>query len=200
MAVRGRSEPIKPHYGYPPFVLTYPPPPAGPPVGKVVYVRAKVDDRERGARARVGKVIRGRYPPFVYPNANGYVDVSDSLVYGLTITDELKFGLEITDSRLDGVTPMAYDIGDVVKLQSVTFTNEAGTATDPTTVLLEIEFPDGSERQLTYAAGELTRVSAGRFRYDHTITQAGRHTYRYAGTGTVVAAEEAAFVVKSSVF
>jgi hypothetical protein len=65
MAIRGRSEPIKPHYGYPPFVLQYPLPPA--PVGKTVAVRPAKDDRQRGARQ--GHVWLGRHPPFVlsYP-------------------------------------------------------------------------------------------------------------------------------------
>lgn len=180
--------------GMPPFTLPDPPPPLAP--------KPFLAGPSRAHLRRHGKPLDPHYgwPPFVYPTARGYVDVTDALVYGLTITDSLVYGLTITDSRLSGITPMAYDIGDVVKLESNTFTNEAGTATDPTTVTLEIEFPNGSEIALTYAAGDLTRVSAGRFRYDLDVTMSGRHTYNFRGTGAIKAAEEAQFVVKQTNF
>lgn len=125
--------------------------------------------------------------------------VTDSVVYGCTVTDDDAYGCTVSDATLAGNTPMAYDIGDVARL-SVAFANSAGAATDPTTVTLKLELPDGTEKTLTYALAEITKDSTGNYHYDHTITLAGRHTYKYLGTGTVVAAEEAAFVVKSSVF
>jgi hypothetical protein len=78
----------------------------------------------------------------------------------------------------------------------------AGAATDPTTVTLTIERPDGT--LLVYgwpasgANGTLTRESAGRFYIDVTYDLAGNWEYRLEGTGAVVAAEEGRVKVSRS--
>lgn len=90
-----------------------------------------------------------------------------------------------------------YEVGDIARL-SVTFTDINGTPTDPTTVSLLIQTPDNN--QTTVSSGSITRVSAGLYYYDYTITQAGTptvpdHLYRYTGTGAITAVIESRFTV-----
>jgi hypothetical protein len=92
-----------------------------------------------------------------------------------------------------------YDIGDTVRL-SAAFANIAGTATDPTTVTLRV-----TSRSLTtvytYAAGQITRASAGNYYYDLAITSDhGRWSYRWEATGAVATAEEGELYVRRSRF
>lgn len=88
------------------------------------------------------------------------------------------------------MTTTAYDIGDVKRCQC-TFTNLAGTATNPTTVALTIREPDGVETAV--AQGSMTNSGTGVWHYDYTISKAGRHVERWVGTGTVAVAEAAEF-------
>lgn len=86
-----------------------------------------------------------------------------------------------------------YDVGDKIRL-SVTFTS-GSTPTDPTTVAVKIKEPDG-----TITSATPTKDDAGDYHYDWSIVQSGRHWYRFEGTGAVVAAAEADFMVRESEF
>lgn len=89
----------------------------------------------------------------------------------------------------------AYDIGDLVELQC-TFRNDAGVATNPSTVSLRVKEPDGTTT--TYAQGTLTNGSAGVWTKNVTPDQSGTWYYRFIGTGAVAQEEEGAFYVRPS--
>ena len=121
---------------------------------------------------------------------SGMVSVSAAAVYGVALSDATVYGLTITDTDArTGVTPVAYDIGDVVRY-SAAFTNNAGAAADPTAVKLKLLSPLGNRIDLTYAAGEVQKDSTGNYHYDLTLTEDGDWWYKYEGTGAIIAAEE----------
>jgi hypothetical protein len=91
-----------------------------------------------------------------------------------------------------------YDIGDKVRI-SCAFTS-AGVATDPTAIVCKVKKPDGTITTATYALSQVSKASTGNYYYDFTIDQVGSHWYRFAGTGTVVAAAEGEFLVRKSEF
>jgi hypothetical protein len=93
-----------------------------------------------------------------------------------------------------------YAYGSTVRISTATAFTVGGVATDPTTVTLKIEEPDGTEVSYTYAAAQITRASAGSYYKDVTVDQAGTHTYRWVGTGAVAAVDEDSFYVLASVF
>lgn len=76
---------------------------------------------------------------------------------------------------------MIYPTQSVARL-SVSFTSSAGTLTDPTTVTLTITLPDAST-----SSPAVTKDSTGKYHYDYTVVQTGRHVYRFQGTGAVIA-------------
>jgi hypothetical protein len=83
-----------------------------------------------------------------------------------------------------------YDIGDKRRL-TVTFTNSAGTDTDPTAVIFKIRLPDGTVTSYTYGTdAELVKSATGIYYVDWTIAAGGRHSWRFEGTGTVTQAAE----------
>ena len=93
-----------------------------------------------------------------------------------------------------------YDIGDLVRC-SVTFTNAAGTPTDPTAIIGEFQDPSGNETSYTHGVDvELVKDDTGDFHFDVVIDESGYWFYRFAGTGTVVAAAECFFIVRASEF
>lgn len=94
------------------------------------------------------------------------------------------------------MTVNTYDIGDLVKI-SATFTDENGTATDPTTLEAAFKSPSGTISTFTYGTDpEVVRDSAGVYHLDISITESGRYDYRWSSTGTGQAAEEGYFEVR----
>ncbi len=91
---------------------------------------------------------------------------------------------------------VACDVGDLVRL-SAAFTSSAGVATNPTAVSLRVINPAGVEVDPDPTP---TNDGAGAYHYDLTVTLAGTWRYRFAGTGAVVAAEEAKVFARSSAF
>ena len=90
----------------------------------------------------------------------------------------------------------AYDVGDTRRL-TATFTNLAGAATDPTGVTFSIKKPDGSSTNYIYGTdGQLVKSGTGIYYVDFSITLPGRHSYRFAGTGTVATAENGEFYAR----
>jgi hypothetical protein len=92
------------------------------------------------------------------------------------------------------------DIGDAIRL-STTFKDLSENAVDPTSVLLEIKLPDNSIVSYLYLENpSVVKDSIGNYHLDFLITQSGTHSYKWTGSGTVYAAEEAQFFVRRSQF
>ena len=89
-------------------------------------------------------------------------------------------------------TPIeTYDVGDLIRL-FYTFTDADGNGLNPTAVSLRISLPDGTFLTPAPVAEGLL----GAYRYDLSITQAGRWVYRWSGTGAVETGEEFEFQVR----
>lgn len=74
-----------------------------------------------------------------------------------------------------------------------------GTLTNPTTVSLTVQKPDGSSNTYTYAGSTITRLSTGVYdKQDYTADQAGDYIAVWTGTGTVVDTEVIRFTVFST--
>lgn len=92
-----------------------------------------------------------------------------------------------------------YDIGDAPKM-TVTFTAD-GINVDPSTITFKLKQPDWTITTYVYGTdAELTKEATGRYAVFFTLTQAGEHSYRFTGTGTVKAAYESEFNVRRSDF
>ena len=77
-----------------------------------------------------------------------------------------------------------YPVGQLVRL-STAVTTTAGAAADPTALILTIAVPDGTTVTKHWPTpAEVTRDSAGAFRYDHTLTAAGHYRVTWTATGT----------------
>lgn len=95
---------------------------------------------------------------------------------------------------------VAYDVGDKVRL-TTTFTNLAGTATDPTAVTFRMKLPNGTTTTYVYGTdAALVKSSTGVYYVDWTFTVPDSHRYRFAGTGTVTASDEGTILVRRSFF
>jgi len=93
-----------------------------------------------------------------------------------------------------------YDVGDAVRITN-TFTNLAGTATDPTTITVKVKTPANIETTYVYLTdAAVVRTSTGVYYIDVSLTEAGVWAYRFVGTGTVKAAKEGTFIVDYSHF
>lgn len=104
---------------------------------------------------------------------------------------------------------MALDRGDLFRFgnpsqdtNAAAFADLAGTATDPTSVVLTIVKPDAA--RLIYgwpsagADGTLTKQSAGRFHFDVLLDLAGTWLWRLEGVGAVTSASEGNIRVQRS--
>jgi hypothetical protein len=96
----------------------------------------------------------------------------------------------------------AYNVGDQIRLEA-SFTNIAGTPTDPTTVTCIVkrryQLPPVASTTYTYPA-TITKTGTGEYYVDVTPDNEGIWDYRWVATGTIVAAEESAFNVPNSEF
>jgi hypothetical protein len=89
-----------------------------------------------------------------------------------------------------------YNIGDLVRISCV-FT-VSGTPADPTAVTAKVKAGDGTVT--AYTSLQVSKDSTGHYHVDVPLTKAGCWTYRFEATGTVVAAAEEAFNVRTSAF
>lgn len=92
-----------------------------------------------------------------------------------------------------------YDMGDLVRISSGTFTNSGGTAVDPTTITMRLRNPAGSV--ITYVSGGTpapSQAATGSYFVDVTLTMPGRWHYRWEGVGDAVAAAEGSLEVQRS--
>lgn len=76
---------------------------------------------------------------------------------------------------------------------SGTFRDINNNLADPTTVVCSVRTPDGVVAEYTP-----TKLSTGIYYYDLTLTQSGVYTFRYAGTGALIAASDKNFTVAVS--
>lgn len=93
----------------------------------------------------------------------------------------------------------SYDKGDLVRVTAA-FTNAAGTATDPTTVVCKVRSPSGITTYTYGTDAELVKDSTGNYHLDINITADGQWWYRWEGTGAVQQAGEGSFTVARSAF
>ncbi len=131
---------------------------------------------------------------------------SDTDIVRFTTSGTLPAGLEAdTDYYVVNKASNDFEVsatpgGTAIDLTSVGVGIHAvGTLTDPTTVTFSITEPNGT--QTTYVNGtdaEAVKDSTGVYYVDWTITQAGRHYWKWAGAGTVITAEEESFTVRKS--
>lgn len=98
--------------------------------------------------------------------------------------------------------PGVYHLGTDVRLEAEFKVKHPTTGvyelTDPTTVTLKIMAPDKTVTTYTYAAGEITRLSVGKYRKDYEPTTAGEWKYRYIGTATAKGAKWSSFTMLPS--
>lgn len=75
----------------------------------------------------------------------------------------------------------------------------SNTYTDPSTVKCYYKDPNGVVTTLTYGVdGALVKDAVGRYHVDISATIAGNYWYRFEATGSLIAANEAVFVVSLS--
>jgi hypothetical protein len=90
----------------------------------------------------------------------------------------------------------SYDLGDLIELK-ITFRNDAGAVTDPTSPTLAIHKPDGTTTTYVHPTdAALVKDSTGVYHVNYSPTMAGTHHWRGLGTGAVQAEEQAAFFVR----
>jgi len=95
------------------------------------------------------------------------------------------------------MTP-AYDIGDKPRL-SVAFADYAEQAADPTTITFKCTKPDGTIDTYVYGAdAELEKDSTGNYHVDYSITQQGRHSFKFIGAGVIESTEKAEFYARAN--
>ena len=96
------------------------------------------------------------------------------------------------------MTPNYYDIDQMVRFSALF--KVAGVPTDPTTIILKLKNLSDVVIPYTYALGELTKSGTGAYYKDVKLNKIGEWFYRFEGTGTVEAVEEAYCVVEDSEF
>jgi hypothetical protein len=95
-----------------------------------------------------------------------------------------------------------YDVHDLVRFMATFVSTDGLTPADPSTVTFLLKEANGTvgSYQFTGGAGggSITRVAAGAYAKDVTLSVSGSTVYRWEGTGGVQAAEEwSAFVLPS---
>jgi len=92
------------------------------------------------------------------------------------------------------------NVGDVRKL-SGTFSTLAGVDTDPTTVTLKVESPDGTITSYVYGIDvDLTQEATGIYSRVIDLDESGHWKFQWIGEGIIDAMEEDTFyVVKTKV-
>ena len=93
-----------------------------------------------------------------------------------------------------------YDKGDLVRCSGA-FTDGAGDAIDPVTVVFKYKDPGGNVTTLTYGTdAALKRSSVGNYYVDVDANASGSWYYRFESTGSGQAADEYGFDVPKSEF
>lgn len=93
-----------------------------------------------------------------------------------------------------------YQLGAQVRCSAI-FVNADGDEDDPTAVTFYQRDPEGVTTEYIYDTDpEVVRTAAGRYYVLVTASMSRTWTYRFEGTGDVVAADETTFTVAPSVF
>lgn len=71
--------------------------------------------------------------------------------------------------------------------------------TDPTTITLVVQDPDGTDSTYVYSLGQLTRTAQGCYEKAITFNKAGNWAWRWVATGAVEAVIERRAYVEPSV-
>jgi hypothetical protein len=91
-----------------------------------------------------------------------------------------------------------YVIGQQL-VHTATFTDDADALVDPATVTFQLRTPAGAETSYTYAAGQVTKVSTGVFKFTApAFTTAGQHVVRVKSTTPATARESTVTVSRSA--
>ena len=93
-----------------------------------------------------------------------------------------------------------YDKGSTVKIYTSSVFSVSGVATDPTTVTLLVEDPNGTETTYTYALGQITKAATGSYYKEVQMSTSGTWHYRWVGTGTCAAVDEGYLYIRDSEF
>lgn len=94
---------------------------------------------------------------------------------------------------------MTYDIGDRVRLTATFQDAITGVVADPTGITLRTKSPTGTAAVYTYPGDpKIVKEGVGIYHADIDVTASGNWSYKWAGTGSIVAAEESVFFVKAS--
>lgn len=89
-----------------------------------------------------------------------------------------------------------YQVNDTITLATTFMVGTPPVLTDPTTVQLVVEAPDGTEQTYTWAGSTITRDSVGTFHKDYSpAAQVGVYSYEWTGTGAAAGVEQGQFVV-----
>lgn len=92
------------------------------------------------------------------------------------------------------MTTAAYKVGTNVRVDANTFVDIDGAAADPDTITARVKQPDDSVTEFVYGtAPTLQRDGVGQYHLDYEVTQAGRHTVQWEGTGVVAVVAELDF-------
>ena len=93
-----------------------------------------------------------------------------------------------------------YTDGQQVRF-TVTIKDVDGVLADPTGLTFQHMVPDTTVSTDTYPAdGEPVRDSIGVFHVDKTLSNVGKHYYRWVASGAVIGAVDKVFDVKASPF
>jgi hypothetical protein len=90
-----------------------------------------------------------------------------------------------------------YTLGQQVRL-TATFKSSAGTATDPTGVVLKYRAPGGPVTTKTYGVDAIVKSGTGVYYFDLVLSTAGEWWYHWAGSGAVVAVDEERILVEGT--
>lgn len=94
----------------------------------------------------------------------------------------------------------SYDKGSTVKVYTSVAFKTSGAATDPTTVTLLVQDPNGTETSYTYALGQVTKDGTGLYSKSITMSTPGTWYYKFIGTGTCAAVDKGHLIIEDDVF
>ena len=96
------------------------------------------------------------------------------------------------------MTTNVHDLGDLVRV-SGSFTDEGGSAADPSAVFCAVRDPSGNVTTYEYGQdAELVKDDTGEYHVDVDTDEAGMWFYRWYSTGSGQAAEEGRFWVEKA--
>ena len=91
-----------------------------------------------------------------------------------------------------------YGKGDLVRVTG-TFSDNNGTAVDPTVVLFKFKAPSSATVTYTYGEdGELIKSATGVYYVDVSATESGKWWHEFSSTGVGQAVNESYFEVRQS--